>query len=145
VSYQKQIADAIVTVLGGVTGAPALVQHRKEDALQPREANSAVIVTAGFRRPVGRAFGGTIFFDNGFQVAIYQEFTGDLTTGIDTNPLYVQRAKQALDLDTLSGLATLVRDVDLVDDETWERQPFRNGGEVSRFGLLVRTNEPQNG
>lgn len=144
-SFQKSIADAVVTILSGVTGAPSTVEHRKEDVMQSRESPPAVYVVAGFRRPTGRAFDGTIFFDNGFQVSIYQEFTGDLTTGIDTNPLFVQRAKQALDLATLSGLSTLVRDVDLVEDDTWERQKFREGGEVSRFGLLVRTNEPQNG
>lgn len=145
VSYRKQIADAIVDVLDGLSGAPALVEYRKDDVLWPDEANAAVIVTGGFERVTDRAFEGTVFKDYGFQIAVYRESGGAMSSNMDTNPAYVERAKQALDTTSLAGV-TVVRDVDLVENpEAWERQPFRDGVEVSRFGLLVRTNEPQNG
>ncbi len=144
-SYQKQIADAIVTALQAVSGAPATVEYRKADVVHKFETLPVCIVTAGFRRPTGRAFEGTVFYDNGFQVAVYRDCRGDVSTATDLNPLFVQTAKQALDLPTLSGLSALVRDVDLVEDQAWEAQAFKDGVEVSRFGLLIRTNEPQNG
>lgn len=143
-SAQKQIADALVTILQGVSGAPSLVEYRKRDALHPNEANTAVLVTAGYQRMTGRAFEGTVFKDYGFQVSVYRDCLGDVSSALDTNPSYVEKAKQAIDLPTLSGLTSLVRDVELVQDAAWENQ-FEHGTEASRFGVLVRTNEPQNG
>ena len=143
-SYQEQIADAIVTVLGALSGAPALVEYRKQDALHPGDSNEAVIVSAGYQRMTGRAFEGTVYKDYGFQVSVYRTFLGDLTADVDTNPAYVQLAKQALDLPALSGVP-VVFDVELVQDAAWENNQFPTGSEVSRFGVLVRTAEPQNG
>lgn len=144
-SYQKQIADAVVTALQGVTGAPSTVEYRRSDVRLPRDALPLMIVTGGFQRPTERAFGGTIFKDYGFQVTVYRECLGDLTGGIDSNALLFQNAKQALDLPTLAGLSSFVRDVDLVEDRDWEPLELNGGIEKSAFGLLVRTNEPTNG
>lgn len=144
-SYQKQIADALVTSLAAVSGATATVEYRKADVVTPRDAYPLTLVTPGFQRPAGRAFEQVIHKEYGFQVSIYRETSGDLTAGIDTNPTYIQAAKQACDVASLTG-APVVWDVDLVDDpDAWERQEFVKGVEVSRFGLLVRTTEPQNG
>jgi hypothetical protein len=143
-SYAASIGSAVASVLSGLGGAPPIVEFRKADVLHPREGNNAAIVTVRRIGPDGRAFEGTILKNYGVQVAVYRDCQGDVSTGTDINPSFVQAAKQALDLASLSGVSA-VWDVDLVEDDAWEPLEFKNGVEKSVFGLLVRTSEPQNG
>lgn len=144
-STQKNIADAMVTALAALSGAPSIVEYRKKDGLYPEEGNSAIILTAGFQRPTGYVFGDGVTKGYGYQISVYRESQGETTSNIDVNPTLVELAKRALDATSLSGVST-VWSVDIVDDpEAWERQPFRDGCEVSRFGVLVKTCEPRNG
>ena len=145
-SYAADIITAIKTVAAGVAGAPALVEARKENTLHPREANDAVIVTVERERLIGRAFGGTVIKEYQIIVGVYHQLSppGDITSGLNANPQYVLDCKQALDVAALSGVSA-VWDVTLVDNDEWEKQFFKTGMEVSYFGLLVQTSEPQNG
>ena len=143
-SYAKPIADSFVATILGLPGAPALVKHRKENTLMGRETPPGVIVSIGDERRVGRTFEGTILKEYEFIVGIYRTNLADVSTNLDLNPEFILKVKQALDVGTVSAVP-VVWDVDLVDSPEWERQPFGQGWEVSRFGLLVKTAEPRNG
>lgn len=143
-SYAKQIADAVVGVIQGVQGAPATVQYRKANSLYAKEQKPAVIVSIEDETKLGRAFEGTIHKQYKVVIGIYRLCLADIASDLDLSPQFILRVKQALDRASLTGV-TVAWDVDLVDNPEWENQPFGNGMEVSMFGLLVTTTEPQNG
>lgn len=143
-SYAKSIADALVTTISGIVGAPELVKQRKDNTLMGRETPPGVIVSIGDERKVGRTFEGTIFKEYEIIVGIYRTCLADVSTNLDLTPEFILKVKQALDVGTIASVP-VVWDVDLVDNPEWEHQPFGQGWEVSRFGLLVKTAEPRNG
>jgi hypothetical protein len=143
-SYAKPIADAVVNVLASLTGAPATVVSRKDNSMEGRDSKPIVIVSWGIERKTGRTTGGTVFKEYEIVVGIFRSCQADIESNKDLSPTYILTAKQALDKTSLAGVP-VVWDIDLVDDPEWEHQPFGQGMEVSRFGLVVRTNEPQNG
>ena len=147
-SYAKQIGDAIVTVIQGLSGAPSLVQLRKENVLLSREeiteVDGAVIVAVGLETPVNITTGGTIFKEYIARVMYARKNPGKVATELDTNPAFVLRMKQALDITSLAGVP-VVWSVDLIEAEEWEEDEFGKAAEVSTFGLKVHTNEPRNG
>lgn len=142
-SYAKQIGDAIVAVIGGLPGAPQLIKLRKDNAILGRESPPAVIVTVESEAKAGRAFEGTIHKEYKVVIGIFRACLADVSSNLDLNPAFILECKQAFDVTTLAG-ASVVWDIDLVDNPEWEHQPFGQGWEVSRFGLLVKTTEPQN-
>lgn len=143
-SYAKPIADAFVATILGLPGAPILVKQRKDNAIMGRETPPAVIVSIETERKVGRSFEGTILKEYEIIVGIFRTCLADVSTNLDLTPEFIMKVKQALDVPTLAAVP-VVWDVDLVDNAEWEHQPFGQGWEVSRFGLLVKTAEPRNG
>ncbi len=129
-SLAKDIADAVVTVLGSVSGAPATIQVRKEGTVGPRITKPIVVVNVEDERVVGRAFGGVILKEYKVVVSIFRINAGNIASDLDLSPL--------------AGVSA-VYDVDLADNPEWEHQKFSEGAEVSRFGLLYHTSEPRNG
>ena len=144
INFNAVILDCAEVTIGDGAQIASAVQLLAAD--HPRDAKTAVLVTVQRERPADRAFGGVIGKEYSLIVAVYRALTppGDVTSTPDANPALVLACKQALDGGSLAGV-DVVWDVDLVDSAEWENRPFGQGMEVSRFGLLVRTSEPQNG
>jgi hypothetical protein len=60
-------------------------------------------------------------------------------TADDANPAFFQLVKTALSVTTFPG--TPVWDFEIAERQEWEGRPFADGVEVSRCGVLYRTNE----
>lgn len=143
-SYAVPIAQAFGAVIVAVPGSPSLVEVRAIAAAHPRDPVEGVFIAPARERKTGRAFGGSVYKEYDFVVTILRQRQGDVTTGIDANPALILAIKQAVDRPTLAGVPQ-VWDVDLVDNAEWENKAFGQGYEMSQFGLLARTIEPQNG
>ncbi len=136
----KLIADAIVTLIQGVSGTPSLVEWRKTDVFHPLRGDPAtgVIVSGGPEAWAGRVFETSVFKEYPFQISYYKPTTPDVP-GDNTQPQFWQDMVTALSVTTLPG--TLVWDYEIATRSEWENQPFTQGTEVSRGGVLYRTNE----
>jgi len=150
VSQAKQQADAMVAAIQGISGAPGLIEWRKTDVLHPRrddgsggDPDEAVILTGGGRTPNGRAFGNSVGYEYVWQVTVYGRETPDVKVEDDVRLSFVERVVQALAVTTLAG-APAVWDFEVTPRGDWGVPSFRNGVEVTRFGLLYRTWESQN-
>lgn len=151
-SYSTPIAEAVVSLLSGITPLGCPVEFRRTDSLVSRETIPRVIVTNAQETQLDRGtFGaegdvdsfGTVEKAYPIQIAIYESNQGELQ-GNDVNPAFILRAKQLLNKPYLTAVPA-VFDTDLLQNWEWENQPFRDGGQVSRFGLLFYTAEPRNG
>lgn len=134
----------MTTAISGLSGAPTLVEVRKSDVLHPGDSKTAAIIVPQHTAKTVQTTGGSVVKAYTFWVSIYRETQGDVSTGTDTNPALVLLAKQALDVDTLSGASTVFMGV-LVDDSSWENQEFAEGVEKSMFGVMYLSCEPRNG
>ena len=143
-SYAKKIGDAIVAKILNVQGSPVTVKQRKDNSILGRETPPIVVVTIESEQKVGRAFEGVIFKEYAIIVGFFRKCLADISTELDITPEFILRTKQALDITAFVSVPE-VWDVDLADNPEWEHQDFGKGMEVSRFGLLVKTSEPQNG
>jgi len=148
-SYRKQIADALVTVISGITGAPSLVVYRDTDVVHPTtDTTPCAIVTAGGADPVGpHVSGAGTTVDMGYVrrvyeygVSIYRDNIGTNQSNLDVNATFIELCQKALDGVSLSGVAS-VDQVDIVRNGAWEDMPFKNGVEKSIFGILVYNSE----
>lgn len=140
-SVFKPIADAVVSVLSGLSGAPT-VQLRKTDALFGRDNPPMVIVTMGDERVTNELSGAGTPTDLGdvrksyqIGITIYRDCRADIDSNLTLNPDFILLAKQALNKNTLVGVSA-VRDTKLVDHPEWENQPFGKSFEVSTFGVV---------
>lgn len=141
-STSKLIADKIVSTIQGVAGAPSLVQWRKTEVFYPNKTggdpSTGIIVSEGTDRIIRRHFGQCADHEYAYQVAYFKPTT-PLVTGDDTNPAFFTLVKTALSVTSFAG--TPVWDFDLAERSEWENQPFSDGVEVSRCGVIYRTNE----
>jgi hypothetical protein len=151
-AYVTTIAESVVAVLANLGGAPDLVEFRKTDVLHPREADElvesdeagAIIVTAGDVVPFMDLTGGDVLRKYQIGVSIYKRLGGKFSSEKTVNPDLVLACKQALHRTSLAGAST-VFDTDLVESPEWENQAFKDGWEVSRFGVIFNSAEPRNG
>ena len=136
----KLIADAIVALIRTVSGAPTLVEWRKTDVFHPTrgDGSTGVIVSGGPESWAGRVFETSVNKEYPFQISYYKPSTPSVP-GDNTQPQFWQDMVTALSVTTLSG--TKVWDYEIVTRSEWENQPFTQGIEVSRGGVLYRTNE----
>lgn len=138
----KLIADAIVTIIQGVSGAPSLVEWRKTDVFFPNkpsgDPSTGVIVSGGPESWEGRVFEASVNKSYPWQISYYKPVAPPVP-GDNTNPQFWQDMITALSVTTLIG--TKVWDYEIATRSEWENQPFAQGIEVSRGGVLYRTNE----
>lgn len=141
-STSKLIADKIVAAIQAISGAPSLVEWRKTEAFFPNkpggDPNTGIIVSGGTDTIFRRNMGPSADHEYKFQVAYFKSTTPDVTAD-DVNPELFESIKTVLSVTTFSG--TPVWDFELVASSEWEKQPFAKGVEVSRLGVLYRTNE----
>jgi hypothetical protein len=148
-SYQGTIAGVIKTTLDGVAGAPTLREVRKTDVLHPVDGKSAAIIVPESAEPITQTTGGgsdgaTTIMRYVFGISLYSETRGDVSTGTDTNPAFVQLAKQALNVNTLAGAGT-VYEGQIVTNDAWEKQAYKDGVEKTYFRMMYLSAEPKNG
>ena len=150
-SYFKTIADAARTVAAAQSGAPALCEVRDTDVVHPRDVVPCLIVTMGGEQEIGAASGAGTSTDQGDRLMAYQlGFTeyrhrpGTNSTDLSLNQDFILLAQQALNKTTLTG-ATTVYGTKLVRRDAWEHQPFGQGWEVSRWGMIFWSSEPRLG
>ena len=148
----RQIADAVATVITSISGAPATVEVRKDDAFRSRETLPLAIVTMGAARKILAVSGegsstnqGDVCYAYEIGVTIYRDNRADLSTNLDAQPDYVHRCKQALAKKTLAGAPTVYGSQIVDDPSAWEHQPFGDGHEVSRFGAIFLSAETRLG
>lgn len=140
----------MIAQIGTVSGVPGLIEWRKTDVLHPKrddgtgDPDDAVILTGGDITPNGRAFEGSVGNDYIWQITIYGRGITDVDVNDDLRQSLVERIKQKLAVTTLSG-APQVWDFEVTPHGEWGVPSFRDGVEVSRFGLLYRTWELTNG
>lgn len=141
----KTIADAIVDIIQALAGAPSTVEWRKTEVWHPYpdDPETGIVITAGPEKPTTRFTGRGVVMEYPFQVSYFKSTTPDVAAD-DVNPAFFQLVKNALGVTALSG-ADRVWDFELAERSEWESVPFRDGTEVSRFGVLYRTSEPSNG
>lgn len=152
-SYAAAIAEAVTSVLAGLTPEACPIEWRRTDVIESRETVPRVIITNGPEMQVNRgALGdittplllGSVFKGYTVGITVYDSNDGELA-GNDVNPSFILRAKQTLNTASLTGVPE-VWDTDLVENNLeWENQPFRDGAQVSRFAVLFITSEPRNG
>jgi hypothetical protein len=150
-STHKAIADAVVSVLEGVSGAPDTVEFRKTDALFGGETKPAVIVTLGEANEMMAVSGAGTATDQGdlikeywIKVSIYRTCLADITNDLALSPDYVHAAQQALNKTTLSGVSAVVG-TKLVRHDAWEHQPFGEAHEKSEFHMIFLASETRLG
>ena len=146
-SQVKLIADAMVTLITGVTGVPSTIEWRKTDVVHPKredgtgDPDDMVIVTHQGLDSGARTFGDCVFYEYLWRVSVYGRTTGDVD-GTDTRPTLAENIRKALSVETLSG--TSVFDYEVSPGVTWQASNFRDGQEVSWFEVLYRTSEAVN-
>jgi len=142
-SVAKSIADAFVTLIGGIATPPGLVVHRKANIAYKTDARPTCIVwieaeddeqamftLGGSDRTVGNKY--TI------GVAIYRVIEGTFQTNIDSNPTMIAAIKAAVAGPLLTGVSA-VWDMNHGRMSEWEK--FGDGSETSKFFVEVRTAE----
>lgn len=147
-SVFKPVCDAVATVLATISGAPTIVV-RKTDVVKARDvfpASPLCIVSYGTDAPAGwgtigdgASDYGTIGKAYSVVIAVYRANLADVDDSA-TNPDFIQAAKQALNKGTLTGVSA-VWNTEIESHEEWEKQPFGQGAEVSRFALLFDSAE----
>lgn len=141
------VGGQIASIIGGVAGAPAFVELRKTFVIHPLvqgigDPDQGVIVSGGTEKTLGYSFEGSTANAYGYVVSIYDRTT-PVVDATDTRPTFLELVKEALSVTTIAG--TPIWDFEIADKTEWENQPFKQGGEISQFGLLYRTSEPTNG
>ncbi len=146
------IATAAKSVLDGLASFPD-VSIRKDGSLHPNEisATSQCVITFGQELPQAavQTFGTgadkpTIGKIYGLIFSLYLVNLGDIESGMTTFPDFVLAAKQALNTATLSG-ATTVWNTELIENPAWEGVKFKDGVEMSEFGINFYSAEARNG
>lgn len=153
-SYYKTIGDRALAVAAAVTGAPSLCEFRDTDVIHPREADSltpCLIATLGEEEEVMAVSGAGTDTDQGdrlmaYPVAFteYRRRPGTNSTDLSLNQDFILLVQQALNKKSLSGAPT-VYGTKLVRRSAWEHQPFKDGWEVSRFGIIFYSAETRLG
>lgn len=150
----NDVATSAKTILDALTGFPDTTV-RKEGVIYAREKESLAVpqcvISFGDERPYAplTTFGDgtdkpTIGKIYGLVFQLFLTNPGNLDTTLATNPNLVKQAKQALNTITLAG-ATAIWQTELVDNPAWENQAFRDGAEVSEFGMNFYSAEARNG
>ena len=152
VATWNTIATAAKAILDGLASFPA-VSIRKDGALHPNEISttSQCVIAFGqesvqaglltFRDATGKPTDGHIY---GLIFSLYLVNLGDIESNMSTFPDFVKAAKQALNTVTLSGAST-VWNTELVENAAWEGVKFRDGVELSEFGINFYSAELRNG
>jgi hypothetical protein len=147
------IASAVATALASVSGIPATIAIRKDDALygrdtlpmcivsMPDEDGQQVFQTLGSDNTTDLGTTGKVYR---IGVTIYTASTGNLTSSIDTRPALVLAIKQAIGKPRIGGLTT-VTDYDLVSMAEWEDSQLKQGAEVTRIIVNYTNAEARNG
>ncbi len=156
-AYAAQIAEAVVSLLSGLTPEACPIVWRKTDTLESRDAAPMVIVSNLPESQVSRGTlggignpqkTGSVFKGYTIGITVYGSNLAELA-GDDTNPAFILRAKQLLNTAYPYGVSTLVPEVwdtDLIDNNLeWENQPFSKGVQMSTFAMIFYTSEPRNG
>jgi hypothetical protein len=156
-SYSSSIAEAVVTILSGMTPSGCPCVWRKTDAMESRDPTTIVIVTNGPESQTNRGslggvstpqYAGSVQKGYTIGITVYGSNLADLA-GDDVNPSFILQAKQALNTYPPFGVSAYVPEVfdtDLIENNyEWENQPFKAGVEVSRFAVGFFTSEPRNG
>lgn len=140
-------ATRVKAVLAGLSGAPT-VDIRKVFAVHPDDATTLCIVSFGSDVTDEWA---TVAGTGGSTGKVFQIIVsyiapsqGDLESSLTTVPTFWEDAKRALNLGSLSGLAS-VWNVIIESSEAWEKQPFGDGRERSDMGITVHCSELRNG
>lgn len=142
----NDIAEAVVTVLAGLPGAPTLIEFRETDVLHAREMTAGVdaaIVTSGTQTVLGYTFEGGKWVNYPIRISVYRRKLGDVSTGKTLNPDFEDAAKAALDRPTLAGAPT-VFGCTLEANDSWGKQGFGQGYEKSMFRIDFTSNESRN-
>ncbi len=156
-AYASDIAEAVVTLLSGLTPGACPIVWRKTDTLESRDSAPMVIVSNLPESQVSRGTLGKIetpeqmgcvFKGYTIGITVYGSNLADLA-GDDVNPSFILQAKQTLNKAYPYGVSTLVPEVwdtDLIDNNLeWENQPFSKGVQMSTFAVIFYTSEPRNG
>jgi hypothetical protein len=137
----KDIADAIVALVSALPGAPSKVVWRKVETWHPTavDGTDGICVSGGLDTTTEHAMDGNEYHEYAFQVAYFKPTTPNVE-GDDTNPTFFSLVKAALSTTTLPAVP-VVWDYEIAARSEWEDQGFTDGVEVSRCGVLYRTNE----
>lgn len=137
------IAAGMTALIESVPGVPLPVKWRKNSMLEEGE-RVGVVIMCGVENIFSREFGGTVLWSYPWAISIYEPVADhpDLASNMDADdvrPSLVKAIKDVLSARTIAG--TRVWDFDLAQSSAWERQRFKDGVELSQFGVLYRTSE----
>lgn len=143
------IANAVATVISGVSGAPARVFVRDTDVVHPGES-PCVIVTMGEAYTIRQYSGAGTATDQGDKlvgyqigVSIYAENQVANST-LGTRQDFIRDCVHALSAKTLSGAPT-VYGCQIERRAAWENRPFKAGVEKSVFAVTFFSAETRLG
>ena len=153
-SYANTIANAVVSIVQGITSPPAATYFRKFDTLTPTDkvsaASTVCIVTLSQEEALlDQSFGngstdfGTVVRAYMIGITLYKLHNALIETNIDTLPQMALRIEQALNKPTLSG-APSVCDTTLVPFKQFDEKNFKDGYEVLRAFLVFSSAENRN-
>jgi hypothetical protein len=136
------IANSIVATIQSLSGAPANVFYRKVEVWHPTAADGVegVCVSGGLDTTTEHAMDGNEYHEYAYQIAYFKPVLPPGIEGDDVNPSFFNALKAALATTTLVGVP-VVWDYEIAARSEWEGQYFTDGVEVSRLGVLYRTNE----
>lgn len=152
-SYIPPIANAVMSVISGLSGAPSFIQYREQDQIGSGDTRPCVIVTTDEEQlmpevDVSGASSNTDLGDVGkiypIGISIYSERLGDITTDPETRQDFVITVQHALNKNSLAGVPT-VWGTKLVRRDTWEHRAMKDGFEYSTFAILFYSAEPRLG
>jgi hypothetical protein len=146
----NDIATALKTVVDSITGMPTS-DIRKSDVFQSRDtAPLALIAYQDETSDEWAALGaggsdqGSIGMAYEFAITIYRVVSGDISSGLSTDPDILEDFRQAVNKGTLTGAST-VWGVEWVQRPIWESDVFATGGQAARARVKVNSGEARNG
>ncbi len=143
-------ATRVKVIIDAVSGAPTSV-IKKDDITNPRELDTSLVVIwfGGDETDVWSTIGagGTDSGDTGKRFAIgisyYKNNLGNVASDLTAVPDFWQDAIRALNKPGLAGLLS-AWNVTVESHESWEKQAFGDGHEVSRLLIHVDVSELRN-
>jgi hypothetical protein len=153
-SYANTIANAVVSVIQGISSPPVQTTFRKSDSLTLSDkaiaANVVCVVTISDEEALlGQTFGngstdfGSVIRAYMVGITLYKLNAGNIQTNNDTIPAMCLAIEQALNKPTLSGAST-VCDTTLVPFKLFDVKGFGDGYECARCFVVFSSVENRN-